>query len=87
MGGDTDTTAAIAGALAGFAQQGQDIPASWLENLWDKPHSVTFLKSLGAGLASAGPCPTSFSPWLAFRNIVFTAIVLTHAFRRLLPPY
>lgn len=87
-GGDVDTVAAIAGALAGISAGPTGIPADWVEGLVDWPHSVAYLRSLAVGLADPSqPVRTSFSPWLMPRGVMFTVIVLLHGFRRLLPPY
>lgn len=106
LGGDTDTTAAILGGLAGATCGPESIPQEWLERLIEWPYSVTWMRSVLAtelgqrfgvtGLSTAGRQPVvPLSPtprginWLAVlgRNLVFLAIVLTHGFRRLLPPY
>ncbi len=96
LGGDTDTTAAIVGGLAGAALGASAIPASWLAGLRDWPRSVAWLGALAARLAkqfpSAGkalrtrPLPL-FWPLLLVRNAAFMAVVLAHGLRRLLPPY
>jgi ADP-ribosylglycohydrolase len=82
-GGDTDTVAFVAGSLAG-AECGMDgFEASWISKLKDWPLNLTFLKN-------AAQHPTAnFPQWplLLIRNFVFLIIVLTHGFRRLLPPY
>ena len=87
-GGDVDTVAAIAGALAGISTGPEGIPERWRAGLLDWPHSLDYLHRLAAALAdSAVTVDTAFSPWLFVRGSVFTALVLTHGFRRLLPPY
>jgi len=96
LGGDTDTTGAIAGALAGATCGASGIPGDWISGIADWPRSVNWMRSLSAELAdrfSGGdpgrPCrPVPFFwPGLAIRNPIFTAVVLLHGFRRLLPPY
>lgn len=87
-GGDVDTVAAMAGALAGITAGDSGIPGEWVDKLADWPHSAAYLRSLGQNLADPGQSArTSFSPWLFPRGIIFTLIVLAHGFRRLLPPY
>ncbi len=87
-GGDVDTVAAIAGALAGMSAGPASIPQDWRENIVDWPHDLSYLRELAAALADPTvTVNTAFSPWLFVRGIVFTVLVLAHGFRRLLPPY
>ena len=93
LGGDTDTAAAIVGAIIG-ARVGRDgIPAEWLRDLWEWPRTPAWLESLGSRLAdcSARRSKGHALPlnWLklALRNALFFPLVLAHGFRRLLPPY
>jgi ADP-ribosylglycohydrolase len=82
-GGDTDTVAFVAGSIAG-AEAGIDgLNSPWLATLTDWPLSTDFLKSVST--TSKGSFPRW--PLLLFRNAIFLLIVLTHGFRRLLPPY
>lgn len=82
-GGDTDTVAFVAGSIAG-AEVGIDgLNTTWLATLTDWPLSVGFLKSVST--TGKGSFPRW--PILLFRNAIFLLIVLTHGFRRLLPPY
>ena len=92
-GGDTDTTAAIVGAIVGAGIGIAGIPAGWLDALWERPRTVSWMERLGKQLADV--CVTCqpesalslpFVPLLG-RNLIFTSIVLAHGFRRLLPPY
>ncbi len=96
LGGDTDTTAAIVGALAGATVGASRMPEEWTEGLVEWPRSVPWMKRLASRLARA--CPENgsgtssgplalFWPALVPRNVFFLAIVLAHGFRRLLPPY
>lgn len=87
-GGDTDTTAAITGAIAG-AQVGKDgIPGEWLARLWEWPRSAAWMERLGARLAAGTTGKaTLFVPAIPARNLLFLVVVLFHGFRRLLPPY
>ncbi len=97
LGGDTDTTAAIVGGLCGATVGTAPIPADWIDGIWDYPRSVKWIRRLAGRLAGQfpvagsraggrGPVPL-FWPAVWLRNLVFTAIVLGHGFRRLLPPY
>lgn len=91
-GGDTDTTAAIVGALVGATAGTDPIPPDWLNRLTEWPRSVAWMRRLGVRLGAAGegervrPLPL-FWPGLIVRNAVFLAVVLLHGFRRLFPPY
>jgi len=98
MGGDSDTTAAIAGSLAGAACGANAIPASWTSRLWEWPYSTTWMQS------ALAPClreafqrtylevhcsePLVWglrTPVQVLRNLGFLGIVLAHGLRRLLP--
>ena len=96
LGGDTDTTAAIVGGLAGATVGASRIPEEWVSGLVDWPRSVTWMRRLAAQLARAFSEPRSgesigpislFWPGVVIRNLFFLVIVLLHGFRRLLPPY
>jgi len=93
LGGDTDTTAAIVGAITGARVGKAGIPQPWLDDLWEWPRTVAWMEALGErlaarceGAASRGEMPLNPLEVLA-RNIAFMLIVLAHGFRRLLPPY
>lgn len=92
-GGDTDTVGAIVGGLAG-AQVGADkIPHEWKAGICEAPRSVQFIESVASRLHEQrhsgqrlGPVKY-FWPVVIIRNLVFLVTVLTHGFRRLLPPF
>ncbi|UXI68058.1 ADP-ribosylglycohydrolase family protein [Tahibacter amnicola] len=87
-GGDTDTVAAIAGALGGIQVGVGGIPAQWVARLCDWPHGTTRLRALASDLARGSPSAAAhFSPWLLPRGALFLALVLAHGLRRLLPPW
>ncbi len=93
LGGDTDTTAAIVGAIVGARAGKTGIPAEWLRNLWEWPRTSGWMEQLGITLAArcadgcvSGGVPVSVLKLLV-RNILFIVLVLLHGFRRLLPPY
>jgi ADP-ribosyl-[dinitrogen reductase] hydrolase len=92
-GGDTDSTAAIVGALVGATTGEAGIPPEWLDGIAEWPRSVDWMRRLGRRLAdgAVSRAPASplrlFWPGLLVRNVLFLAIVLLHGFRRLLPPY
>ncbi len=95
-GGDTDTTGAIVGALAGATLGASAIPMEWLSRILEWPRSVKWMRRLAQNLTAcflepeegAKPGPVRlFWPGLFPRNLMFMLIVLAHGFRRLLPPY
>lgn len=92
-GGDTDTTAAIAGAIVGAGVGLAGIPNEWTRGLMERPRSVAWMERLGERLAQVvndgiarRPLPVCL-PCVLARNVFFLIIVLLHGFRRLLPPY
>jgi len=92
-GGDTDTTGAIAGALAGATVGEAGVPADWLSGIIEWPRSIALLGRLADELAGGtkGQAPSAplryFWPGCLLRNTFFTLVVLLHGFRRALPPY
>jgi ADP-ribosyl-[dinitrogen reductase] hydrolase len=92
-GGDTDSTAAIVGGVVGASVGRAGIPPHLLNQLWEWPRDVRWMERLGAMLgATQDPSRIAFPiglnlPGLIARNVLFLGIVLTHGFRRLLPPY
>lgn len=93
LGGDTDSVAAITGAVSGANLGVEAIPAEWLEKLIEWPRTVTWMKQLATSLAELNTSTNSPKPpsmhWLTTipRNFVFAIVVLIIGFRRLLPPY
>jgi ADP-ribosylglycohydrolase len=77
MGGDTDTVAAIVGGIVGASVGEAGIPAEWRSGVIEWPRSLPWMRALG---------PYAW-PLVPLRNALFLAVVLTHGFRRLLPPY
>jgi ADP-ribosylglycohydrolase len=97
LGGDADTTGAIAGGIAGATAGAAALPAEWVDGIVDWPRSVAWMRRLAARLAGrfprdgdalpgAGALPL-FWPALPLRNAFFALVVLLHGLRRLLPPY
>ncbi len=79
-GGDTDTVAAIAGALIGIRVGENGIPERWRTRYLDWPWSYRRLLSRTR--------PSLFAiPLIFCRNLGFFFVVLVHLFRRLLPPW
>jgi len=88
-GGDTDTTAAIVGALAGCEVGREGIPSEWLDNLNDWPRSKNWIGRVAFQLGGRDvKHPVRlFWPGIIPRNLFFLVVVLLHGLRRLLPPY
>ena len=95
LGGDTDTTGGILGALVGAHLGADAIPDSWVNGIAEYPRSVSWLRRLATALAENDNGSNQrqhdsvrLSWWvLPFRNVFFLAVVLFHGFRRLFPPY
>ncbi len=92
-GGDTDTTGAIAGALAGLSVGENGIPKDWIDGIADWPRSVHLLRLAADRLSELKGEGTTRKPLkyclpaVLPRNVLVLIIVLGHGFRRLLPPY
>jgi ADP-ribosyl-[dinitrogen reductase] hydrolase len=92
-GGDTDSVAAITGALVGARVGKAGIPQEWLRGTIDWPRSMRWVESLAGHVAETlwQTEPQKALPlavWaLPARNAAFFVWVLVHAARRLLPPY
>lgn len=92
LGGDSDTTAAIVGAIVGARAGKAGIPSEWIDNLVEWPRTVSWMEQLGARLAARARDqavrPLWINPlWLLLRNAFFMMVVLLHGLRRVLPPY
>jgi ADP-ribosyl-[dinitrogen reductase] hydrolase len=86
LGGDADTTGAIAGALAGATVGATGIPPSWLA-ITDWPRSLAWIRTLGERVEARGRPLRLWWPAIPLRNAAFVAVVLATGMRRLLPPY
>ncbi len=92
-GGDTDTTAAILGAIIGSSAGSDGIPQKWLDNLWEWPRTKNWMGRLGNQLAEVCKSDSPQSPLtlpfygVIMRNFLFLVIVVFHGLRRCLPPY
>lgn len=85
-GGDADTTAAIAGALAGAVTTDAAIPAPWLDGIIERPRSVAHMRRVADALARPGSRPVPWAWYLQpLRNALFFLLVLAHGLRRMLP--
>jgi hypothetical protein len=92
-GGDTDTVAAITGAIVGAGVGRAGIPESHLARIWDWPRGAKWIEDAARNALAAAdtrlPKPALWlSPFkLVARNLVLLGVVLLLGFRRLLPPY
>lgn len=92
-GGDTDTTAAMVGAIVGAGVGRGGIPQHWIEDLAEWPRTVSWMEALaskavqGAQSGKPGAAQPLSITGLMLRNAGFFTLVLAHGFRRLLPPY
>jgi ADP-ribosylglycohydrolase len=81
-GGDTDTVAAITGAIVGAGVGEEGIPTEWVDGIAEWPHTMQWMRSLGACLASSphrrsiSNCPRASVPALMVRNGAFLLVVL-----------
>jgi ADP-ribosyl-[dinitrogen reductase] hydrolase len=93
LGGDTDSVAAIAGAICGANLGAEAMPAEWIGRLREWPRTVEWMielsKSLGTTVSQRAATRPPSMHWLASvpRNCVFAAVVFGLGFRRLFPPY
>jgi len=93
LGGDTDSTAAIVGAIVGAGVGRQGIPACRVAGLWEWPRTVPWMDALATAVTAAAverrpvPTPSSSVAVTLVRNVLFAAVVLAHGLRRWLPPY
>ncbi len=92
-GGDTDTTGAIVGAMAGAVVGDGGIPRHWIDGIVDWPRGAKLLLAVADRLAAVGAGEQSVAPvryfWpvVPLRNLLFLIVVLLHGLRRLAPPY
>ena len=85
-GGDTDSTAAIAGAWLGALHGARGLPAGLVADLAGGPFGPTHFRALAASLAGASGAPPRYSAVLALlRNLALYPVVIAHALRRLVP--
>lgn len=86
LGGDTDTVAAITGALCGATHGVESIPESWLGRFVDWPRSKPYIRRLASALAEESSKPVRCSVLgILPRNIVFLITVLAHGIMRYVP--
>ncbi|MCA9623165.1 MAG: ADP-ribosylglycohydrolase family protein, partial [Myxococcales bacterium] len=86
-GGDTDTTGAILGGLAGATHGVGGIPEDWRGGIVAWPRSVSWMTRLGEALATGAKAPRYFLPGTLLRNAAFLIAVYGQIVRRAFPPY
>lgn len=95
-GGDTDTTAAIAGAITGAGPGGGSLPRKLLERIVDWPRGIDRVRGHARALTRADRDDTAASdrlpraalapyPLRLLRNLALLLVVLGHGFARLVP--
>jgi len=90
-GGDTDSTAAILGAILGSGGGPTSIPPGWLNTMWEWPRTLNWMKRLSYSTQQAleiqtpQPYPRVNGFLVIPRNGIFLGAVLIHALRRMLP--
>jgi ADP-ribosyl-[dinitrogen reductase] hydrolase len=93
LGGDTDSVAAITGAICGANLGSEAIPADWIERLAEWPRTTDWIRHLAQELTTASENRAVKNPppmyWMATlpRNTLFAAVVILLGVRRLFPPY
>lgn len=87
QGGDTDSTAALAGALA--AANGQSVSHCAMDEILDWPFTLSYLQQHAQGLGQRNTCTIKEPcyPLQVLRNLLFFWVAVGHISRRLLPPY
>lgn len=92
-GGDTDSIAAMVGGIVGASVGKEGIPREWLIKLVEPSQSVKWMECLARQLSESMQTNMAnqpiqlLLPSLLLRNTLFLLVVLSHGFRRLLPPY
>jgi ADP-ribosyl-[dinitrogen reductase] hydrolase len=94
-GGDTDSVAAIAGAIVGARVGAPHLPQEWMSALFEWPRGVAFMEQAAqvlaarreAGSAAEIEWPRANFASILARNVFFLSVVLAHGLRRLAPPY
>lgn len=83
VGGDTDSTAAVVGALCGAGSPSGCWPAGWVERIVDRPLSVDVLNQTAVAAVNVGGVGRSVFGWRYFlRNVGFAGWVVVLVIRR-----
>ncbi|HEY1100419.1 MAG TPA: ADP-ribosylglycohydrolase family protein [Myxococcota bacterium] len=87
VGGDTDSHAAIVGAILGAMHGATVLPPALIADLHDGPFGPRHLRALAAALTTTGPAtrPRWSATAALLRNLALYPVVLAHGVRRLLP--
>ena len=87
-GGDTDTVAAVTGALIGARHGKGCIPTEWLNSYVDWYWTMPAMENLAFGQTHTwGWKDVVYPIALPMRNLFFFGVVVVHLLRRLLPPW
>lgn len=83
-GGDTDSTAAITGALVGARVGAAGVPREWVDGVVDAPLTMALLRHRARRLAEPTlPAGPRFRwPWMPVRNAAVFAVEVAHVARR-----
>ncbi|MBB5352382.1 ADP-ribosylglycohydrolase [Haloferula luteola] len=89
LGGDTDTTGAILGALCGCRHGLSEVPKNWTHGILEFPAGPTCFATLAKSICQGHPLRVrgDLSPRVALRNLLFLAIVLGHVLIRWIPRF
>ncbi len=84
LGGDTDTVAAISGAIIGTQIGAAALPQGWIRGLSDWPLSVAHVHALARAVAGEAAPPAQ--PWLSAlaRNVGVVCVICGHLVMRTL---
>lgn len=80
-GGDTDTTAAITGALAGAAVGESGIEQQWINGIAEWPRSLSVMRKAASRLAGSNGQAEAVSycwPCVIFRNVFMAIVIFGH---------
>lgn len=85
LGGDTDTHAALVGALCGALHGEAGLPTHLIDRLAPGPFGPTHLCALADALATGGRPPGFSAAYAMVRNLALYPVILAHGFRRMWP--
>ncbi|MFV8750390.1 ADP-ribosylglycohydrolase family protein [Nannocystaceae bacterium ST9] len=82
LGGDTDTVAALVGALIGGRLGAEALPREWIAGIVDWPVDVALLHRLADAVVGFGRAPRQRVLASVVRNLAMLGVVLGHALAR-----
>lgn len=82
LGGDTDTVAAMVGALAGARLGPSALPIDWIAGITDWPVNVSMIHRLADAAVGRGRAPRQRIAASVVRNLALLGVVLGHALAR-----